>query len=137
MRIGKNNPLRDWLFHVVLAWAIIFMIALASQANAEGINYRASHDIWGFKMPDDCRTDLSWVPSKIKTGVNLGYAADGRKTAGWWEPHNPKKPDRNDWGVIYVDKSITNPVAVRWVIHHERCHALLWVLYGNPKFHRE
>lgn len=125
------NPHYDWLFWVVLAWAIIATISVV-----RGETY-PTHDKWGYKYPVECRRDLTYLLGRIvvRRGADLGHSKDGRKTIGyWWSPTDPNSMDRE---TIFVDKSIVNRSVQEDIIQHELCHAEMYRLYGSPYWHKE
>lgn len=123
-----RNPLSDWFFHVALAWAIIFMICMASPVKAKEW---PTHDRWGNKYPEECRRDLNDVPAHFRFEP-LGY--DGtKKTLGYFMPS--RRGSRSDPGTIFIDPVVRDPVIQAEVYRHEACHALMWYLTGNLHWH--
>lgn len=119
-------PLKDWLFWVVLAWAIVACITVVRGQALHAPDPRyPTHDLWGYRYPVECRRDLSYIDLPVRR-KDLGRSIDGRKTIGRWYP-----------GAIYVDVSITDPNEEAHIIHHERCHAYMYNVYGNPHWHPE
>ena len=50
----------------------------------------------------------------------------------WW---NSLKPGAKD--IIFIDKTVTDPVLEKHIIQHELCHAEMFRLYGHPYWHKE
>lgn len=124
----RTNPLSDPMFHVVLAWGIIFLICLASPANGKSW---PTHDRWGNKYPEECRRDLTHVQVRVSFEP-LGYIA-GKKTLGYFMPS--MRGQKSAPPTVYVDSSIRDMSIQDEVLHHELCHAQMWYLTGNLHWH--
>lgn len=125
----RKNPLSDPLFHVVLAWGIIFMICLASPVKAKTW---PTHDAWGNPFPKECQRDLSNILVHMRF-EDLGYMG-GKKTLGYFLPS--KQGPRSAPGTILVDTSIKDFKTQDAVIQHEMCHAVMWYETGNWEWHK-
>lgn len=92
-----------------------------------------SHDYWGYKYPPECRKNLDHLQYVLRKNYDLGYESGKSRSIGYW--WNSLKPGAKD--VIFIDKSVTDPVMQQRVIQHELCHAEMFRLYGNPYWHKE
>lgn len=116
---------REWLAY--LGIGVLFGILLAHNDARSQSNL--SHDKWGYEQPVECRRDISFIPSPIKR-VEMGYTRSGAKRLGRWVG------DYTPWGFILVDVSVSERLLPH-VVHHERCHALFFHLYGTAHWHME
>jgi hypothetical protein len=113
------------------------MLAAASCVALGTIDSKAetypTHDYWGYKFPQECRTNLDHLEYVLRKNYDLGYQSGKSRSIGYW--WNSQKPGAKD--VIFIDKSVTDPVMQQRVLQHELCHAQMYRLYGNPYWHKE
>lgn len=142
-----RRALSDWLFHAVLGVGIICGVALASSASSQVVQWEGmvpdsrypTHDRWGNKYPPVCRKDLSFLIGRYVTVERknlvgmLGPNKRGLRRAGWFEG---SEAGSRLAGRIYIDDSIGSHL-YEYVLHHELCHAICWMLYGNMEWHED
>ncbi len=92
-----------------------------------------SHDYWGYKYPPECRKNLDHLQYELRRNYDLGYESGKTRMIGYW--WNSLKPGAKD--IIFIDKTVTDPVLEKHIIQHELCHAEMFRLYGHPYWHKE
>lgn len=78
-------------------------------------------------MPPECRRDLSWVDTPVRFVPMERLANDGPRILGLWLNGGEDR-------LILIDDSLTGWRRAE-AIHHERCHEVLFRLYGDARWH--
>jgi hypothetical protein len=92
-----------------------------------------AYDHWGYKYPPECRKKLDHLQYVLRRNYDLGYESGKTRMIGYW--WNSLKPGAKD--IIFIDKTVTDPVLEKHIIQHELCHAEMFRLYGHPYWHKE
>ena len=126
---------KDWFFYVLLSWACIFMMTLASnKAKAQPDRNFPVADLWGHVYPTPCRQDLTWLlPTLQVVRKDLGYNPNGSKGIGyWWHDFGTRRT------TISLDTTLNaSPARYNSALHHELCHELMYRTTGNHSWHKE
>lgn len=125
---------RDWFFHVLMAWLCIFMMVIASsnKANAQPDKAFPIADLWGNVYPVACRQDLTWlIPTLQIVRKDLGYNSGGKGIGYWWHDFGTRRT------TISLDTSLSDRDRYNNALHHELCHELMYRTTGNPYWHKE
>lgn len=122
-----------WLWLVVTG---VILILISYDAKPQNKAWHATDeypafDRWGFFMPVECRRDLTGEPVLIVMNARLGSERPGTKQLGRWMPPQPP----SGMSTVYVDEVVIDPQIQDEVLHHERCHARMFRLYGNGRWH--
>lgn len=126
--------LKDWFFHVLLAWAVVFVLVVMGtpKARAQPDKKFPVADLWGNVYPLACRQDLTWLlPTMNLVRKDMGYNSSGKAIGYWWHDFGTRRT------TVTLDTSLTNKERYNSALHHELCHELMYRTTGNQHWHKE
>lgn len=128
IRDGFMAAYRDPFFWCLMALTIIIVFAIIAPAKAW-----PTHDRWGYRLPEYCRQDLSFLIPEVVIHYDNenGWTKDGLKNIGLFHP--PILGRRK--AQIFLDKTLTSNSLLMDVLHHELCHYATWKMTGDGSWH--
>ena len=147
IKLARIAMYRDWVFWVVLGLVFIMMFAALRAEAQSGMYYQSETDRvsandpntwprtdgWGNVYPMACRQNLSFLQPPIEYEP-LGLTPSGLQRMGYTD-HRLWRDGTIRVLRIVINSKITDDKIRERVLHHERCHVMMWLTTGDPNWH--